>query len=257
MPKTIFLTAILITAWSLLSGQAPEARLAQANAAYQGGDYEQAVETYESLLAEGLESEALYYNLGNAYFRQGRLGRAVLNYERARLLDPADADIRHNLAIARGQLPERFEAVPEFFLLRWWRGAHQLAAATTWAVLGLALCWLGVAGLIVWLLAGTRETRKRGFFAGLVLLLLSGLPFALAAGQAAYERDTGFAVVIDAEATLRSGADARSAPVEALPPGVKVRLLDVIGDWHKVRLANGEEGWLPAGAFVAVAVGSR
>ncbi len=249
MLRRAYVTVFCIMGLIAASGQTASERLERANDAYAEKDFDRAIEAYETLLKEGFRSEALYYNLGNAYFRTGDRGRAALNYERALLVDPGDREARGNLEIIRSRLPDAFRPVPEFFLKRWWRQAFQLAGPSFWAAAGIVLWWLGAAGLVVWLLAARRIDRKRGFFAGLILIGLSALPFALAAGRYQYETDNNYAVVIDAEAPLHRGADEESEQLDVLPAGVKVALIDVIGDWHKVRVVNGEEGWLPAEAF--------
>ena len=220
-------------------------RMEQANDAYRSGAYEEAIEAYEALLSEGYRSEALYFNLGNSYYRVGELGRGVLNYERAARLDPADPDVRHNLSVLRSKLEDDLEVLPAFFLARWWTGLRRMLSPSGWSILAILMSWAGVAGLVVWRLGQSRRQRKLGFVAGLSMLFLSFLPYALAASGQAVLADSGRAVIMEQEAVLRSAPDSLSKNIRQLHEGTTVELLDAIGEWHKVRLANGEEGWLP------------
>ncbi len=222
-----------------------ERLLEEANEAFRKRQYAEAIEGYEALLGEGYYSEALHYNLGNSYYRHGQLGKAILHYERARLLAPGDSDIRHNLAVARAALQDELAPLPEFFLYRWWDALRQLLSPAGWSLIGLLLLWAGAAGLGLWRLGRLRRHRKWGFVAGLSLLLLSVLPFALASSRQNQLLDSGLAVILSEETTLRSAPDALSQDMLPLHEGTTVELLDRIGDWYKVRLPNGEEGWLP------------
>lgn len=229
-------------------GQAT-ANLEVASTSYAKGDYQAAITAYEQVLATGKHSEALYYNLGNSYFKYGDLGRAILNFERVLLFDPSDEDALNNLAVARLQLKDEISSIPSFFLKTWWINLRNIASVNVWGILGLLLFWGGIAGLAFWQLAKIRKKRKQGFLIGIVLILLSLLPISLALSANAHAKNSDEAIILSKETTLRSGPDKLSNEVAVLHQGTKVELLDLIDTWHKVRLANGEKGWLVAGSF--------
>ncbi len=238
-------------AWTL-SAQSPEARLANARQAYEGKRYAESAEIYEALLTEGYRDATLYYNLGNAYFRLDSLARARLAYERARLLSPGDEDTARNLDVLAERLPDQFEAIPAFFLRRWWEGLRDSLSSDTWAVLALMLVWLGVAGLILWLRGKERRHRQWGFLLGWIFLLLSLLPYFLASGREAVLRNSGAAVIMVEKVFLRSAPEVESRSLMPLHAGTKVELMDRISDWHKVHLPDGEQGWLPAASLETI-----
>jgi len=229
-------------------GQAT-ASLEDAAAAYLKGDYQTAITQYEQILATGKHSEALYYNLGNSYFKSGDLGKAILNFERVLLLDANDEATLNNLGVAKLQLKDEISTIPPFFLKKWWIGLRNMASVNVWGILGLLLFWGGIAGLAFWQLAKVREKRKQGFLTGIILILLSLLPISLALSANAHSKNSDEAIILAKEVTLRSGPDNLSNEVMVLHQGTKVELLDLIESWYKVRLANGEKGWLVAGSF--------
>ena len=249
MDRRYFLLFSLLFLILPAGGQTPADRMRAANDAFLSKKYAQAVEIYKELLVDGYASAALHYNLGNSHYRLGRLAPAVLHYERALLYRPHDRDIRHNLSVVRAQLPDELDVLPEFFLQRWWRGLALTLSAAWWSILGLILLWGGVSGLIAWLLAGERRWKVRGFVVGLSFLVLCTLPFALAASRVKIQENSGLAILMVPEMVLRSAPDAASAEVLTVHEGLKVELLDQIADWYKVRLQNGEEGWLPQGVL--------
>lgn len=250
MNYRLLLSTACFWAWAfLLQAAEPTAQLASANAAYQNNDFIAAIRQYEVLLQNGYHSEALYYNLGNSYYRINDFGKAVLYYERALLLNPNDADAKHNLQVVRDRLPDEIDILPEFFIFRWQNTLSAWLSINNWAILTLVLIWLGVAGLSLWLLGKARWYKKIGFVAGVGLLVLGLLAFAVANSRNQRIKESNRAVVLAKEVVLRSAPDEQSKEVFTLHAGATVQLLDQIGEWHKVSLQNGEQGWLPDTSF--------
>ena len=116
MKKIVF---FLLVQFVTLGAFAQEATIKEAEVAYTKEDYGKAIELYEGLLKTHGESAEIYYNLGNAYYKENKIAPAILNYERALLLDPGDGDIRFNLQLARQKSVDKIEPVGDFFLHRW------------------------------------------------------------------------------------------------------------------------------------------
>ena len=243
MRKVLF-TLIILSIYNLAIASDAKDLLSTANEAYRTNDFTTAIEQYEAILQSGFESKAVYYNLGNAYYRNEELGKAILNYERARIQAPNDADIKHNLKVARQQLQDEIEVLPEFFLTRWWHSTRMGLSISGWGILALFLLWLGIAGLIVWVLIPVRQQKKVGFILGVVLLVLFFLPLSLAISRGSFEKHSETAIIIKPEVELRAGPDEISNTVLALHQGTKVFILDQLEGWYRVMLENREEGWL-------------
>lgn len=244
-----FISSLLLLLPILLTANTPQSLFEQANDAYTKGQYQTAIEQYEAILAEGNQSTELYYNLGNAYYKTKEVGKAILNLERALLLNPTDADIEYNLSILNEQLPDQLDVVSDFFLKKWWVNFHSYFGSTTWSILTLICLWSGIAGFILWMLATVRKRKKQGFLGGIGLLLLSILFFFAAKSQGNLEIHSRKAIVLEKQLDLQNGPDVKSTSLLMLHEGLKVELLDQIGDWWKVKLSNGEQGWLPKDAL--------
>lgn len=228
----------------MTSAQSAEQLFAAANEAYQAKSYEQAVENYESVLAQGLVSTELHYNLGNAYYRNEQLGKAILHYEKALILSPNDADIKKNLAIAEQQKQDEISTLPPFFLTQWWNSLSSTFSSTVWAILTILFLWGSALGWALWIMGKTRESRKKGFTTGIVILILTLLPLSLAWNRLQQETNSQQAIITAKETVLRSAPDGESQEIFPLHEGTKVQLLDKIDTWHKVKLGDGEQGWL-------------
>ena len=220
-----------------------------ANQAYEKADYKAAAEGYERVLADGFHAEGIYYNLGNTYYKSGHLGKAILNYERALLFDPDDEHTLYNLAIASAKVQGEIDPVPSFFLRSWWRAVRNTFTSNIWGGLALLLFWMGVGGLSLWQLGQNRSHKKRGFVLGIVLLGVSFLPLTLAWNSYQHQSNSNEGILIAKTAYLKSGADEASQEVRSIYEGTRLELLDQISIWTKVRLENGEIGWLAGDTF--------
>ena len=211
--------------------------------AYADSRWEEAGQAWIAIAEQGLESAELYYNIGNACYKQGSVAQAILWYERALKVDPSNADVRFNLEFARAQVQDRIEEVPEFFLEVWGRKACWLLPSNVWAVLCIVFFAVTLAMLLLFLL-GRRGTRKAGFFAGIVTLLLCLLCLDFAFWQRTDARKRDCAIVMDAVTEVKSSPGS-GVSLFVLHEGTKVKMLETVGDWENIELADGRRGWLP------------
>ncbi len=219
---------------------------AEADSAYAKEHYQQAARLYEQVLKQGVSPE-LYYNLGNAYYRMDNITLAVLNYERALLLSPGDADIRFNLQMARAKTIDKITPESEMFFVTWYRSLVNLMGVDSWARTALVSLVAAILLTLIYLFAGRIWLRKVGFFGGmafLVVFLLSNL-FAWQQRRVLVER-TG-AIVIRSAVPVKSTPSKHGTDLFILHEGTKVTITDSsMKDWKEVRVADGKQGWLEA-----------
>ena len=213
------------------------------NKAYIDGDYERAVEEYSAILAGGEYSDKLYYNLANAYFKLGKTGKAILYYNKALRIAPAEEDIRHNLAIAESQTKDRITVIPEFFLNRWLRIVRNSMSCSAWSILSLLLFAISLAFGLLFLLASRIRWRKLGFYCSLcgALLFVATTLFALSSRNDMLAHDE--AIVLSSAISVKSSPDNSATDLFVLHEGTKVRILSEIDEWSEVSIADGKKGW--------------
>lgn len=172
--------------------------------AYGEGRWSDAVDAWQKIESEGLVSAELYFNLGNAFFKNDDVAHAILNYARALKLDPSYSDARFNMEFAGTMVQDKIEAVPEFFASRWMRSLCWIMPSGTWAVAALLLFALALAMVLLFLLGGSTASRKAGFVTAIVALVLS----LSSAGFAFWQRSDSLredrAVVVRAVTTVKS-----------------------------------------------------
>ena len=223
--------------------------MAATNALYESGRYVEASLVYEQLIDRGYESATLYYNLGNAYFKQGDLGRAILNYRRAEKLYPRDADIRTNLKIARDQRADVFEEAGGAFAIESASNPTNRLTLDELALFTLAV-WVVLTLLVLVLLFTKRRSVRRGavyasVVMGLALLLSAGLT-----GERWYSEGADHELVVVVEMVdVVSGPGTNYAQEFTLHGGSEVRLLEQLGSWTRLSLPGGDrQGWVPSSA---------
>ncbi len=214
-------------------------------AAYAEGDWTGAAGAWEQIADMGFESADLYFNMGNAFFRQDDLAHAILNYERALRLNPSHSDARFNLEFAASLIQDKIESVPEFFLSVWVRNLCRLLPSDVWAGIGIGLFALAIASVLIFLLGRSVAARKGAFAAGIVSLLLCVLSLSMAFRQRSdYFREDA-AIVVRAVSPVKSSPSSDSSrDLFILHEGTKVKLIDSVGDWRNIELSDGRQGWI-------------
>ena len=221
-----------------------EALWDMANTAYNEGNFEKAAATYEQILAQNLHSAALYYNLANAYFKQGELGKALLNYNRASRIAPGDEDIRHNQEYAEKMTKDSIEKIPEFFLTTWLRSVRGAMSCTAWTVLSIVMLAVALVMALLYLLAQRMSLRKVGFYtmAVAVLLFVATSIFAISERNQLVGRSE--AIVMSTAASVKSSPDRSATELFVLHEGTKVSIGATTDGWAEVRIADGRKGWI-------------
>lgn len=215
--------------------------------AYTDGKFADASTAWTSIEESGQKSAKLYYNLGNAWFKQGNYPKAILNYERALRLDPSYSDARYNLEFTGNFVQDKIEPVPEFILKSVARKVCYVMSSNVWAVIFLVLLAAALMMGLLFLLGSSVGKRRTGFYCGIVLLLLSAGALSFSAWQKSDSMKTDTAIVMSPVSSVKSSPSSGSSKdLFVIHEGTKVTILDEVGSWKNISLADGRQGWLPA-----------
>lgn len=235
----ITLLGLTTGSWAASDSSAnAEAVFARGNAAYAAGHFPEAIKEYEALARTGQWNPALFYDLGNAYYRTGDLGRSILNYERALTLNPNQAEARANLQLVRDQ-GRALELPPN------WIEAHlAFLGRDQYIWVATAAFWAAAA-----ILCGLYFARRRAVVWIFAVVLLSAI--AVGAAFAAYQLENGtaganLAIITQKDIQARLATAETAGAVLALPPGSEIKILSTRGDWSYASLPNDLQGWIPA-----------
>ena len=216
-----------------------------ANNAYVEGLWEDAISGYDMIAGLGLESAALYCNTGNAYFKSGNISKAILNYERALKLDPSYEDARYNLELSNNMIQDRIDPVPDFILKVWAKDLCWLMDSDGWAVAFIIMFALMLAMILLFVLSPSVAGRRTGFFTGIVFLLLAVMSLSFSLWQKNDYMKADKAIVMRPVSSVKSSPSSEaSQDLFVLHEGTKVDILDQVGSWSNVELADGRQGWI-------------
>ena len=216
----------------------------QADSAYAQEHYQQAIFDYETLLKQGVSAE-LYYNLGNAYYRTDQMPKAVLNYERALLLSPGDADIRFNLQMARSKTIDKITPESEMFFVTWYRSLVNLMSVDAWARTALIALAIAIILALAYLFSDRIWLRKVGFFGALLLVVVFLLSNLFAFHQKRKLTYRTGAVIMTTSVPVKSTPSKNGTDLFILHEGTRVTITDnSMKDWKEIRVDDGKEGWI-------------
>ncbi|MFZ4741623.1 MAG: tetratricopeptide repeat protein [Bacteroidetes bacterium] len=248
MKKFLIIFLVICNALQLAANTAnPD--IEAANKAYNKEKYNDAITLYNKVLEKGEIASDLYYNLGNCYFRIANYPMAILNYERAKKLNPADADVDFNLKIANTKIIDKIETVPQLFFIRWWTLLSNILSYDNWAIVSLIAISLFFIVLFIYLASSTYQLKKLSFWIGFSMIFVTIFSIHFAIKQYNNINALNQAIIFTPTVTVKSSPDEKGADKFVIHEGTKVILLDELNNWVKISIANGSNGWVEKQCF--------
>ena len=224
----------------------------KAGEAFAAGQWQNALNCYQMIEGEGLVSDDLYYNIGNTFLKLQDNAHAILYYERALKLNPSHADAAHNLEIVRQMTLDKIDEVPDFILVSWFHNLRQGLSANAWAWITLGLLLLAGILLTVFRSGAPRSLRKVSFILSCIVLVLAIFTFIFSLQQKRAVTRQDSAIVTAPVCSVKSSPAEGGKTVFVLHEGTKVRLLDDVGDWARIEIADGRQGWAQGSTFEVI-----
>lgn len=215
-----------------------------ANASYAKGNFEKAIEQYESLIKSNFVSSEVYYNLGNAYFKTNNIGLAILNYEKAKKINPDDEDLITNLKLANQKTEDKIDAAPQLFLSEWKNGIINIFNEKEWSIICIVLFSISILLFGIYILSYSNALKKLGFFGGVILIVTTIFIFFIAKNKYEHTKNSADAIIISATATITGSPNEKGTKLFILHEGTKVVVTQEEAEWTEIKIANGNVGWL-------------
>jgi tetratricopeptide (TPR) repeat protein len=240
------LAIILLFPGKALPQESRDEKFKKGTEYFSSGNYKEALNLWTGIYNAGYRSGELNYNIGNAYFKLNNIPGAILFYERAYLLKPADEDITYNLNIARTLVVDRFEEIPELFFIKWYNIVSLILSANSWAKVSLITFVLCLLFLSLYFYSSVYRYKVIGFWVAVLVLLVSVTSLALAARNKSLVHDSHKAIIYTPSVNGKSSPDSSGTDLFILHEGTKVAIEDEVGNWYEIRLSDGNKGWIPA-----------
>ena len=242
--RSLFVGFIMIHFLTVSAQNSPEKLFKDGNTAYNEGDFTKAVSFYKQTLEMGQHSAALYFNLGNSYYRLNKVAESIYYFEKAKQLDPDNKDIKTNSAFAQNMTIDAIEAIPKSQLAQLQEGIFELFSITTWSKITLVWIWLFALFFIAYLFLNASQLKRIFFLLSLVSLALFISSFAITFSVNQQQKNTQYAILFSNKIDIWSEPNQRGEIQFTLHEGTKIELLESLDEWNKIRIANGSEGWI-------------
>lgn len=244
MKKVFGILVVIVFIPLLLLADSAKTLFDRANEFYAKGDYEMTISLCDSMIKSNVESAAIYYNLGNAWFKLDDVPKAIYYYEKAKKIEPNNEDINYNLQLANTKIADRIEAVPEFFLKSWWKKLVYSLDEEQWTSLNIGVFVVFLLFMVIFFMAKQEKLKKTSFVVSIVFLVISLMTGYV--GYRSYKIKTthNTAIIFTPTVNVKSAPDEGSSTLFILHQGSKVELMEESSTWEKIKIANGSEGWV-------------
>lgn len=245
MKKIIFILLLAVMPFAARAASQQDSLWNAGVECYANDDFSGALECFRALEDQGYSSAELYYNMGNTYFKMsGYIAYAVLYYERALKLDPSYKDARANLDFAHQFTLDKIEKVPEFVLVTWFKSFRETLSSDGWAYVALASLVLVAILLLAFRFGRSMAIRKISFVFAIIVAIFMLLSVIFSFGLRSEILGTDGAIVINPVSSVKSSPNASGKSLFIIHEGTKVTILEELGEWNKVELCDGRQGWI-------------
>lgn len=227
-----------------LFAQSPDELMKNGNKFYQEGQFEQAVQTYQKILGQGFESGAIYYNLGNTYFKSGKLGYAIYCYEKGLKLEPNDEDLSYNLRIAQARTFDKITELPKLFIIAWWEGLVTSLSISAWSFIVILVFWILLISIAVYYFARNARFQRISFLSSSISLAVLIVVVVLLFARVNREAATNYGILLQQTYSVKVSPDVKGSDAFIIHEGIKFSIEDHVNDWVKIRLVDGKIGWI-------------
>ncbi len=242
MKRNILLSLLFIS--SLLCYSAESQRLIEANKLYQQENYKAADSLYQLVLNEEGVSAALYYNLGNAKYKQGEIAPAILNYERALKLDPNNEDVLFNLEMAKLQTKDKIDQLDNLIFTEWSKSIQNMFSSNGWAILSIIAFLITLACVALYFFGNIANGKKISFFTGIFTILICIISMYYASKQKDILEAHDSAIIFAPSVTGKGSPDKSGIDLFLLHEGTKVRVKSKLNGWVEIQIPDGNIGWI-------------
>lgn len=243
--KALLITILTVFAIGSTIAQSNfEKEVKRAISAYKAEDYKTCIEAYKQIETTGNHSFEMYYNMGNSYYKLNDMASALLYYERAKKLKPNDEDLVFNIVLARSKVVDKVNAIPELEVTKAYKSFLHTLSVDGWAVISILLFFTGLSGLFIMLYFQKIAVKRLGLIVGAAALVLSLLSHLFAGQVLSQQQENVQAIVFTPSVIVKSTPGAGGTELFVIHEGLKVNVLEESEDWVKIKLEDGNVGWL-------------
>ncbi len=245
MQRNIYILLFTLLIIPLINyGQEKDSILLKGNDFYISGNYEEAINTYQKIIDSGFVSSELYFNLGNAYYKQKKIAFSILYYEKAKQLAPNNEDIRYNLNLANKLVVDKIEKIPELIIKKWIRNYTNLFSSDLWAIISITCFIFMLLVILIYLFTLNIAIKKFTFWIAIIMFSVTATSYIISYKHKKEITTQNTAIIFSPSLTVKSSPDNSGTDLFLVHEGTKVNVEDRIGNWIEIKLDDGNKGWI-------------
>lgn len=245
--RSIFIISLLIIhCHRSVSQESQQMPFNKGSELFTDGKYQEALDQWLVLYKSGIHSANLDYNIGNAYFKLNNIPGAILFYERALLLKPADEDISYNLQITRTLVVDKLVAIPRIFFVNWYNFISLTLSTNLWARISISSFIFFLLLFSLYIYSSRYRFKVIAFWVAIFMLLVSVMSISFSIRNRSLVYNNQQAIIFSPQVNGKSSPDNSGTDLFILHEGTKVTIEDGVGNWFEIRLSDGNKGWVPA-----------
>ena len=240
--KKLLILALFLS--QVVLAQSADELFQKANDQYKLEQYETAIKTYEQIESLGLASSELYYNIGNCYYKLNRVAPSIYNYEKALMINPLNADAQNNLVFARRLTIDNIEELPKSVLQKLDESFVKKLSYNEWAMVSVGLSILGCSLFLLFYFAYSPGRKRLFFVTSMISFLLLITTSVFTIKEYSFARSNIEAIIFATQTEIKNAPTLNGETVFTLHEGTKVKVLDTVDNWKKIKIADGKIGWI-------------
>lgn len=241
--KKLFIALVFVLSCSFAMAQ-NETLFQRGNDLYNQGKYEEAIEVYEKILESNKHSAELYFNLGNAHYKLNNIAPSIYNFEKALILKPNDKEIQNNIAFAQNMTIDAIDNIPEVGFRKLLKSIINKTTFDNWAKISVGFVFGFVIIFLLYYFSHHTARKRLAFISSFLFLFLAMVALALAFQKSELDAKNNPAIVFARETIVKSDPNNTSTDLFRLHEGTKVQVLETFDDWNKIKLSDGQIGWM-------------
>ncbi len=248
-----FIHTIFISLLSFSGGgvqaQTPDSLFTSANKLYQQEKYIEALDQYQKIEKQDLESVSLYFNMANIYYRTNQVAPAVYYYEKALKLNPNNKDILVNLEFANRMILDNIEPLPKSLWQKFMESTVLRFTYETWSKIAVGFAFVFALLFLLYHFSYSTGKKRIYFITSILSVIFVTTSLFFAYRNKHYVNRNIEAIIFSTAAPVKNAPTNSSDVYFELHEGTKVLILETLDNWKKIKIADGKMGWIDSAAL--------
>ena len=240
----ILLVILFVLTGIMVQGQELDSLFNAANKRYQQEEYMKALDLYQQIEKQEMQSSELFFNMGNIYYKTNQVAPSIYYYEKALRMSPNDKDIRFNLSFANTMVLDNIEPLPKSLGQKFMDSVVLKFTYETWAKISVSLAFIFAILFLLYHFSYSTSKKRIYFITSILSVIFVTMSLFFSYRNKHYVDNKIEAIIFSPQAAVKSAPTNSSDVYFELHEGTKVLVLEALDNWKKIKIADGKMGWI-------------